>query len=128
MSAEKVGFWRSSGGRIAIGASGLAVLGAGGVALGDHSLANAIIASVPPLVAVGFIVAIGLSLEDYGAHCLALLLALPPLGGVFLFSLAMLGRGAGALGWVLVALGLAALARALMRGAPASAGGSAPAT
>jgi hypothetical protein len=115
------GFWRSSGGRLALAAAGLAVAAAGGVALGGESLAAGIVATVPLVCAVGFIVAVGLSIEEYGAHCVVLLLALPPLGGVFLFSLSMLDRGGRTLGLVLLVLGLLGLARAAFRGTPAAA-------
>jgi hypothetical protein len=120
------GFWRSSGGRLALASAGLAVAAAGGVALGGESLAESIIATVPLISAVGFIVAIGLSLDEYGAYCVALLLALPPLGGVFLFSLAMLDRGGGrTLGLVLLVLGVVGLARAAFPGTRAAAAATA---
>lgn len=100
----------SEGGRLMVATVGLALLAAGALAVagpGGHALWVVIL--VPLLCAVGSIVAIGLSVNEFGHQALGLLIALPFLGGPYLAALHKLpGRGP-FLGALLFAIGAGAV-------------------
>lgn len=99
----------SEGGRLMVATAGLAFLAAGALAVagpGDHTLWVVIL--VPLLCAVGSIVAIGLSVNEFEYQALGLLIALPFLGGPYLALLHKLPSRGPLLGALFLAIGASA--------------------
>jgi len=74
-----------------------------------------VICTVPLVLTVASIVAVGLSIPEHGSETIALVIALPPLGGAYLFGLYVLPGLGAAVGVPLLLLGLLPLALAARR-------------
>lgn len=107
-------FLSAPSGRIAVGTSAWLVAAAGMLALSGPGTHVVTLLSVAVLLGVvGSIFAVGLAIEEHGAHALMMVIALPLLGGPYLGALHVasdLGKPAGV---VLLLFAGAAAARAL---------------
>lgn len=113
-------FWCSLGGRVATATAAFATFGASLLALIGPSPYGTAIHSIVTLVCIlGFLFAVGLATEHHGSAALTMILALPPLAGLFLAALPFVEASGPGPGIALLALAVAAMGRAAGLRAPA---------